>query len=142
MEVDIGQNQIILKVKSDDKYLKLIRTVIKEVAIIAEFPRKDINDMVLAVDEACANIIEHAYDGDKTKDIFVKLSLQDEGIEILLRDYGKKLDPVKLWGRKLDDIKPRGLGIYLMKKVMDSVMYSLDNKDGNELVMVKHLKSS
>lgn len=141
MEVDIEQNQIILKVKSDDKYLKLIRAVIREVAVIAEFPSKDINDIILAVDEACANIIEHTYGGDKTKDIFVKLSLQDGGIEILLRDYGKKLDPVKLWGRKLDDIKPRGLGIYLMKKVMDSVMYSLDNEDGNELVMVKRLKS-
>ncbi|MEA3346839.1 MAG: ATP-binding protein [Candidatus Auribacterota bacterium] len=141
MEVDIEQNQIILKVKSDDKYLKLIRAVIREVAVIAEFPHKDINDIVLAVDEACANIIEHTYGGDKTKDIFVKLSLRDGGIEILLRDYGKKLDPVKLWGRKLDDIKPRGLGIYLMKKVMDSVIYSLDNEDGNELVMVKRLKN-
>ncbi len=141
MEVNIGHNQVILKVKSDDKYLKLIRSVIREVAVIAEFPRKDIDDMVLAVDEACANIIEHAYGGDKTKDIFVKLSLKDEEIEILLGDYGKKLDPVKLWGRKLDDIKPRGLGIFLMKKVMDSVMYNLDNEDGNELIMVKRLKS-
>ncbi len=142
MEVNIGQNQVLLQIKSDDKYLRLVRTMVEEISSLAGFASHDIADIVLAVDEACANIIKHAYNGDSTKDIFIKLSLLNNGIEVVLKDYGRKVHPEKMKGRELDEIRPGGLGIYFMKKIMDSVQYVIrDDADGTELIMVKHVKN-
>lgn len=142
MEVNIGQNQVLLQIKSDDKYLRLVRTMVEEVSSLAGFASHDIADIVLAVDEACANIIKHAYNGDNTKDIFIKLSLLNNGIEVILKDYGRKVPPEKMKGRELDEVRPGGLGIYFMKKIMDSVQYIIhDDADGTELIMIKHVKS-
>ncbi|MCK9554586.1 ATP-binding protein [bacterium] len=142
MEVNIGQNQVLLQIKSDDKYLRLVRTMVEEISSLAGFASHDIADIVLAVDEACANIIKHAYSGDSTKDIFIKLSLLSNGIEVILKDYGRKVHPEKMKGRELDEIRPGGLGIYFMKKIMDSVQYIIhDDADGTELIMVKHVRN-
>ncbi|MDD5645235.1 MAG: ATP-binding protein [bacterium] len=141
MEVNIGQNQVLLQIKSDDRYLRLVRTMVEEISLLAGFAPHDISDIVLAVDEACANIIKHAYGGDKSKDIFIKLSLLSSGIEVILKDYGRKVSPEKMKGRELDEIRPGGLGIYFMKKIMDSVQYiTRDSVEGTELIMVKYVK--
>ena len=104
---------------------------------------KDIYDVQLAVDEACTNIIEHAYSGKQTGKITIlcKLSSKKE-FTVKLIDQGKKFDPNAVLSpdteAPLDERKRGGYGIYLMKKMMQNVKYAF-TEEGNELTMTRLL---
>ena len=97
----------------------------------------------LAVDEAATNIIEHAYHlrgGGKIKCVY---EIRPDGIQIVLVDYGDSFDPhiipepnVKV---PLDEIRPRGLGLFFMRKMMDEVTFEF-TPEGNILTMIKRKK--
>jgi serine/threonine-protein kinase RsbW len=95
----------------------------------------------LAVDEACTNIIEHAYGGEGIGDITISTQISDEGLTIKLYDLGKPFDPesvpVPQTDLPLEEIKPRGLGLYLMRKVMDDVSFEFSPNNGNTCVLLK-----
>ena len=61
--------------------------------------------------------------------------------EIRIDDYGKFVDPGKIRGRDLKDVKPGGLGVHLMRKVMDRLEYRRNAHGGTSLVMAKRLPS-
>jgi len=95
-----------------------------------------------SVDEACTNIIKHAYsEGDGI--ISITCETQDNELIITIRDTGKPFDPSSVLPPDLEaDLDARrigGLGIYLMRKLMDDVSYSFDAKEGNTLIMRKIL---
>lgn len=95
-----------------------------------------------AVDEACTNIMEYAY-SQEGGIITITCELQDNDFVVIIRDKGKPFDPssVPLPDLEADLDKRRigGLGIYFMRKFMDEVSYSFDAKNGNTLVMKRHL---
>ena len=103
---------------------------------------RSIAEVQLAVDEACSNIILYAYSGRKG---IVKLVLELVGGDLIvtIKDRGKPFDPTSVPPPDLEaDLNERkigGLGMYLMRKVMDEVSYSFDAEDGNKLTMRKHL---
>ena len=103
---------------------------------------KSIAEVQLAVDEACSNIILHAYSGRKG---IVKLALELMGGDLIvtIKDRGKPFDPASVPPPDLEaDLNERkigGLGMYLMRKVMDEVSYTFDAEEGNRLTMRKHL---
>jgi serine/threonine-protein kinase RsbW len=106
----------------------------------AHLEEQDAYQCKLAVDEACSNIIRHAYGGDSTGvfDVFIRI---DDGVfEIHLTDYGEPYDPQDIpsptMGNTIEDAQPGGLGLYLIRSVMDEVCYTPGPK-GNRLVMVK-----
>ncbi len=111
--------------------------------IIADFgfSSGQVYDVRLALDEACTNIIEHSYGGEGKGDIQCSVESAEEGIKIILKDWGKKFDPDQIpkpdLNVDLEDLQPRGLGLYLMKNLMDKIEYCNDNGDGNTLVMTK-----
>lgn len=111
--------------------------------IIADFgfSSGQVYDIRLALDEACTNIIEHSYGGEEKGDIQCSVERAEEGIKIILKDWGKKFDPDQIpkpdFNVDLEDLQPRGLGLYLMKNLMDKIEYCNDNGDGNTLVMTK-----
>ena len=101
-----------------------------------------IYDLHLAVDEACTNVIQHAYRG-RGGQIEVTVEPMDGGLQVIIRDWGEAFDPrtvptpdvmVPLEQRSLG-----GLGLFLMRRVMDRVEFHFDPKHGNTLTMWKRL---
>jgi serine/threonine-protein kinase RsbW len=94
-----------------------------------------------AVDEASTNVVKHAYKG---RGGFFQISceLQGHDIVITIRDRGKQFDPNSVplpdVEADLENRKVGGLGIYMMKKMMDEVRYNFDLKEGNSLQMRKN----
>jgi len=95
--------------------------------------------MVLGVDEACSNIIRHAY--HLRDDQFISLSLEGKNdcVCLRLRDYGKKPQPESMKRRRIDLIRPGGLGLHLIRNAFDQVDYVLRSR-GTELVLTKNLE--
>lgn len=94
----------------------------------------------LAVDEASTNIVEHAYKGDREGEIEVIIRVGDGYWEMHLVDFGESFDPSSVSmpnpGRPIDNIDPGGLGLHLMKQVLDELRYE-SGEDGNRVVMIK-----
>ena len=100
----------------------------------------------LAMDEACTNIIEHAYHGEDGGDIECTCDYNKSSLTMVIRDHGKPFDPSNVSEPDLDaDIDSRpvgGLGIYLIKKLMDEVHFEPMGESGNVLTLVKHQKKT
>lgn len=99
----------------------------------------------LAVDEACTNIIEHAYEGEGRGSIDIVCDLGAGELTITIADQGKPFDPNSVpepqLGAQLDDMQVGGLGLYFMRQVMDAVEFSY--QDGsNKLVLVKRRETA
>ena len=96
-------------------------------------------ETVLAVDEALTNIYRHAYQNQPGK---IHLCFQDEKnrVEILIRNWGIKFDPTQAPPPQLPPVKPGGLGIHLIKNLMDQVAYNTGNHGENQLRLIKYKK--
>jgi serine/threonine-protein kinase RsbW len=116
-----------LTVKSRTENLSEIREFVKSAALDTGFSPDTIENIVLAVDEACTNIIKHAYKFYPDGEILIKVRCSGRKFTIELIDYGSSFEPDKV---PVPDIrkfyqqhKVGGLGIYLMKTLMDDVKY-------------------
>jgi anti-sigma regulatory factor (Ser/Thr protein kinase) len=121
--------------------LAKIREFVVAAAISAGFDDSEIYAVELAVDEACANIIEHAYGGEDQGNIQCTCRVKQGDLIIILRDQGKPFDPDQIpepnIGAPLDELKEGGAGLYLMRKMMDEVEFDFKPEEGNILRMVK-----
>lgn len=126
-----------LTVPSDPKYMKLVRGLVSAAAEVVGFGRGDVNRLCLAVDEACTNVIRHAYGGDHKQRIEVHLAMHPDRLEVKLRDYGRQADPSEIKARDLADIRPGGLGVHFIREIMDEVVYDTNREVGTELRMTK-----
>ncbi len=121
-----------------------IRKFVFQAASDAGFGEKEIYAVELAVDEACSNIIEHAYGGEGKGDIECTCNNLNGELEIILKDDGKPFDPDVVsqpdFSVALEEIKPRGAGLFLIRNMMDVVNFEFSQKDGNVLRMVKRKK--
>ena len=95
----------------------------------------------MAVDEACSNIIEHAYGGENRGAIDCTCRLSDDGLTVTLRDYGRTFNPKKVpdpdLHASLQDRTGGGLGLFFMRQLMDEVHFEFTPGSGNLLTMVK-----
>jgi serine/threonine-protein kinase RsbW len=118
-----------------------ISEFITRFAEAAGLEARDIYAVQLAVDEACSNIIQHAYGGEGEGDIECTCSLDEEGLTVVLRDEGCPFNPDEAPDPDLDaDIEDRkigGLGLYFIKQLMDQVGFEFTPDEGNVLTMVK-----
>jgi serine/threonine-protein kinase RsbW len=138
-----------LYLESNAEALCLVRATIQRATEVVHFPEPESRAIVRSVDEALANVIRHAYKGRPGKSIEVtcrRLYKDREkkvllGLEIELADAGVPVNPKKLQGRPLEEIRPGGLGLHFMKQSMDVVEFR--RKNGKNLLrMVKYLASS
>ncbi len=124
--------------------LEKISEFVQKVAKAARLNDKDVYAVQLAVDEACTNIIEHAYHGEGKGDIVCTCDDTGDELKIVIRDRAKPFYPEGLsepvLNVPLEELRPRGLGIFLMRKVMDDVRFEHPRGGGNRLVMIKHKK--
>ncbi|BCY18268.1 hypothetical protein hrd7_21170 [Leptolinea sp. HRD-7] len=99
-----------------------------------------------AVDEACSNIIEHAYEGEDLGNIVIDCESQPGMLIIQLRDNGKPFDPESIANPRVDlnleDRPDRGLGLFFMRRWMNSVHFEFSDQHGNTLTMVKKAEIS
>jgi len=91
--------------------------------------------IVLAIDEACTNIIRHAYKGD-AKPFRIEMSRLKNRLRFVLRDYGIPCEKPKIQSRDLDQIRPGGLGVHIIQQVFDLVEYSPQSR-GTRLTLEK-----
>ncbi|MDQ7053549.1 MAG: ATP-binding protein [candidate division KSB1 bacterium] len=133
-------DQVDLAIPSDPRLLKIVRMTIMHLTELAGFGEEEQKSVALAVDEACSNIIKHAYGGATDRPIIIRFQLLDHGLRVLLRDYGRKADLSKIKSRELDDIRPGGLGVHLIRSVMDVVEYDNSLDEGNLLTLEKFLR--
>jgi anti-sigma regulatory factor (Ser/Thr protein kinase) len=98
----------------------------------------------LAVDEASTNVIEHAYGGEGRGEIEITCSISSDGLTVTLRDHGPHFDPESVPSpdlhATLEERNARGLGLYLMRQLMDEVRFDFASDSGNILLMVKRKK--
>ena len=122
--------------------LKDVRTYSREVFEKINLPQDQKDELVLAIAEAAQNIVKHAYkDIAETSDrMEIKISLKDSDLEIGFFDKGKAVIPENIKHRKLDDIKPGGLGTFFIKQIMDAAVFKKDQKEWvNHLVLTKKI---
>ena len=120
--------------------LKEVRIFSREVFEKINLPQEQKDELVLAIAEAAQNIVKHAYkDVEETKDkMQIKISFKDNQLEIGFFDKGKPVIPENIQHRKLDDIKPGGLGTFFIKQIMDEAVFKKDQKGWvNHLVLTK-----
>ena len=98
------------------------------------------DELVLAIAEAAQNIVKHAYkDMATTNDrMQIKISFEDNELEIGFFDKGKPVNPENIKHRKLDDVKPGGLGTFFIKQIMDEVVFKEAAGWRNHLVLTKN----
>tara|TARA_B100000989_G_scaffold51266_2_gene34078 strand:- start:56 stop:478 length:423 start_codon:yes stop_codon:yes gene_type:complete len=102
-------------------------------------------ELVLAIAEAAQNIVKHAYKGIEDTDdkMQIKISLNDNKLEIGFYDKGKPVVEENIQHRQLDDIKPGGLGTFFINQIMDDVVFKKDQKKWvNHLVLTKNLSNN
>ncbi len=120
--------------------MKLVRANVLAAARICGFGTEAAADIVLAVAEACQNVILHAYRGQAEGRMELALFRRRDGILVRLRDYGPPVDVARIRPRDLDEVKPGGLGTHFMRSLMDTVDYSpAPDGAGNLLHMTKRL---
>jgi serine/threonine-protein kinase RsbW len=123
------------------EFLDEIRDFVAQIAREGGFTEKAIYSLQLAADEAASNIIEHAYEGVSDAAIDITCDMQGDILMITMHDFGISFDPAKVKKPNLKaDLSDRqigGLGVYLMRKLMDDVSYESDSRTGNLLTMTK-----
>ena len=121
--------------------LKHVRSFCREVFEKLNINQELKDELILAIAEAAQNIVKHAYNNEKTEDkMMIKISVENGHLEIGFSDKGKLVEEEKVRHRKIDDIKPGGLGTFFIQQIMDAVEF----KDGkkpwiNHLVLTKQL---
>lgn len=134
-----------LVINSELKHLNLARHFILGILKRINVAPSDENKIVLATDEALSNIVEHAYAFDKSGYIDINVEVDPKQFQIRIINGGRDFDIEKA---KIKDIvehikqgKRRGLGIFLMRRIMDEVKYSFKNGQ-NQLILIKYLTTS
>lgn len=126
--------------------LDSIRGFASQAARDAGMDDSDTYAVELAVDEACTNIIEHAYQGENRGDIECTCESNQVCLTLVIRDHGKPFDPSTVTtpdlNASIDNRAIGGLGVFLMKKLMDEVRFEPMGASGNVLTMVKFLKAA
>ncbi len=132
----------LLKIPSQTDNLEIIRGFVSGVAKKVGFDDADRNKIELAVDEACTNVIEHAYQHDETQNIDVAIKIDYNKLTVIVTDRGKsfQINEIEMpdMNKYLAELRVGGLGIYLMRTLMDEVDYRSKPGVKNEVRMAKY----
>lgn len=135
-----------LELVSDPRYLCGIREWITQISRAMGFDDVSGSQLALAIDEALANIMKHGYDREPGKPIWVSVfplregGTCESGVRVVIEDEARQVEPSQIKGRDLADIRPGGLGVHIIKEVMDSAVYEKRQPIGMRLTLVKRLR--
>ncbi|MBX3363768.1 MAG: ATP-binding protein [Phycisphaeraceae bacterium] len=131
-----------IEMLSDPLYLSGARELVSAVARRLGFDEPTCSQIALAVDEALANVICHGYqrrpDGLMWISLWpLALSPDTPSLRIVIEDEARQIDCEQIRGRDLDDIRPGGLGVHIIRQIMDHVLYEKRSPCGMRLTLVK-----
>jgi len=135
-----------LRIPNRLKYLSTLADFLKSVCQNHEVPTEDMENILLAVDEASTNVIKYAYQVGPLNYFKLRVSFDRNLVQIDLLDQGRRFNPLE--DRHFDkekftgDEEGLGIGIQVMKKVMDDVRYRYSANDGNHLTLIKRISQS
>lgn len=131
-----------ITVQASTEHLAEVRDFVASYATKHGIPAHEVEDIRLAVDEAYTNIIKHAYQNDNSQFVEIIMGSDENEFWISLTDNGESFDPTAYprpdVRKKIKDKERGGVGVFLMKKLMDRIEY-YKHKDSNELRMIKKL---
>ena len=118
--------------------LQPLRRLLRELIMEYKFTQKSVDDIVIAINEACMNVIQHAYHNKDNEEIVIELVTEQDELIIKITDFAQKSDHRQFKSRDLEDIRPGGLGVHLIHELMDKVEYTnIAELAGNQLEMRK-----
>lgn len=156
---ETARPQLRLEIASNALLLSGVREMVASIAKRLGFSDESCGQLSLAVDEALCNVIRHGYDRQPDRPIWLTLyahgngwdrgavgggcslpadGQQPESIRIVIEDEARQVDPSQIKSRDLDEIRPGGLGVHIIRSVMDEVQYEKRNGIGMRLTMVKN----
>ncbi len=135
--MDCERQLLSMKFCSRPSRLKLLRCVLRDVADIVGLNEEDTDAVVLAVNEACMNIIQHAYAMRPDGQIELSVFQEPDALVFRFRDYAERVDPDKVKSRDLNDVRPGGLGVHLINSLMDESCFMESPADGGNLFEMK-----
>jgi serine/threonine-protein kinase RsbW len=143
-QVGLDEKGNTLRLKAVLENVPVAIACVSRLAESAGFDNSALYAIQLAVDEACANVVQHAYEGSEPGDMEISCLLEDQTLTIRVRDWGWGFDPN---GVEVPDIEAPleertlgGLGLFIVNNVMDFVKFTFDPELGNELTMSKRLE--
>ncbi len=121
--------------------LKDVRVQVHDAASRGGCSAECADEVVLAVDEACQNVIRHAYAGDESGEIVLQIERADDRLLLWLRDFAPRIDPARVEPRDLENVRPGGLGVHLIRELMDECGFVPEAYDeGNLFRMSKQVR--
>ena len=138
-------SDIEIRMLSQARYVCIGRSAAEAAARAVGMDEQTAGQVKLAVGEALANVIHHGYNDCPDHPIWLKLSPYAHdgtgGLEVVIEDECGQVDLSTIKGRKLEDIRPGGLGVHLIQQVMDYVEYrQREGGCGLTLIMRKNLR--
>jgi serine/threonine-protein kinase RsbW len=134
-----------LKVKAVLENVPAVTRCVARAARSVGFDEHALYQIELAVDEACANVVDHAYPEGPPGDMEIVCCFGEGALSILVRDWGQGFDPGAVESPDIEaplaDRSLGGLGLFLVRQVMDHVEFCFCSGQGNELTMVKRLEA-
>lgn len=133
-----------LQVPSSTENLAMIRDFVSNIGARAGLDDGEVLRIALAVDEACANVIEHAYGSEQIHEVTIRGELDEAALSFAIVDTGRHFDPDALKSESVEELvkqrKSGGLGLRLIRTIMDDVQYRIVAGEKNELRMTKRLR--
>lgn len=140
------QADVVVDLVSKPMYLCAVRDMCRQIAKRLGFHEDQAAQIVLAVDEALANVMKHGYGGASDGRIWVRFApfrdaLRGPALRVVIEDEGVQVEPGAIKGRDLEDIRPGGLGVHIIRQVMDSAQYEKRALKGMRLTLEKFVSS-
>lgn len=133
-----GEAILELRTVARPEHLKQIRTAVRAAAIGAGCSENCADEIVIAINEACMNVMEHGYKLDPDGELAIQLSVNKGVLITWLSDECASVDTSELQSRPLEDLRPGGLGVHFMRECMDEITFlEPPAGSGNLLQMTK-----
>jgi serine/threonine-protein kinase RsbW len=127
-----------LRIPSRAEWVGVARLAIAGIASRLQFSIEDIEDLKLAVAEACTNCIQHA---SGSESIDISCQIKPDRLVMTVEDSGRGTQPSTLAPKTLGEPQVGGLGVFLIRSLMDDVEYELDPQSGTRLTMTKFIRT-
>lgn len=138
-----SDSELVLEMPSQPRFLAAARGMIGALSERLGFSESECGRIALALDEALCNVINHGYERRDDGQIWVRVSLDEAttpAMRLVIEDRARQVDLESIRSRDLDDIRPGGLGVHIIREVMDEVHYEHRDGGGMRLTMIKKRK--
>lgn len=139
-ETDVTEQLFEIRFPAKPERLCLVRALVKRAAEVCGCNENLGEKLVIAVNEACMNVIQHAYKEDERGEIIMQIHNNDSQMLFRILDFAEPVDLSSVEARDLQDVRPGGLGVHFIREIMDDCkMGHLEKGRGNFIEMKKNI---